>query len=341
MQAGNHRKTAVVTGFPGWLGNHLVQRLLNEGWQVRALVLPELRLPLEAPMKIGAKWGRRNQLRIVPGDVTQPETLEALFAHPVEVVFHCVGIIHPRSVADFYRINTDGTANLLKVSRGRAKRFVFISSNAAAGFSDRLGRPMKEADPPHPESPYGRSKLEAERIVTVRSGRELETVILRPSMYIGIEQPERMTKLMEMIKRGNVPVFGRGDNPRSLTVIENLVDAMLLSARHPKAVGQTFWIVSERPYTTVEFLQLIAKNIGVPFRPRHLPAWPAVLAERLDRLSSRLGVYNQTLHILGETAREIAASGEKAKKLLGYRPRLTVAEGIKQAVDWAKEHGLI
>lgn len=329
----NRNKTAVVTGSPGWLGDQLTSRLLDNGWRVTLLVQPEAKTRLAPFIK--------KKARIIFGDVTNAQSLTQLFHRPVSVVFHCVGIIHPKRTVDFFRINRDGTKHMLEATKQQSSRFVYISSNAAAGFSDHLGRAMTEDDQPHPESPYGKSKLQAEQLVQAAQTADFKTVILRPSMYIGSHQPKRMTSLMNLIARGRVPLFAGGQNQRSFTVINNLIDAMLLVAIHPKASGELFWIVSEHTYTTREFLELIAHELEVNLKTIPLPNFPAQLAEKLDQIASQLGFYQETLHILGETTRSIAASGKKAQQLLGYQPQLSVAQGLREAVNWAQSKKLL
>ncbi len=325
------KRKSVITGLPGWLANRLARRLLNEGFKIVALVreADSDRLPPDIASKI----------KVEIGDVANKESLKALFKEPADIVFHAAGVIHPKTTSSFYQVNSQGTKNMLEAAKDRAGRFIFVSSNAAAGFSDRLNRTMTEEDEPRPESPYGKSKLLAEEAVLAAHGQGLETVVLRPSMYIGEEQPERMTVLMKLVKQGRVPIFGSADKPRSFTPVENLVEAMIVAVAHKRAAGELFWIVSNRPYRTGEFLALLAKALKVELRIRRFPAWPAILAERLDLLTARLGIYNPTLHILGETTRAIAASGQKAEKLLGLRPKRTVEEAIERAVEWAEANG--
>jgi nucleoside-diphosphate-sugar epimerase len=329
--------TVLVTGAPGWLGNELVDRLDDLDREVRCLVLPGVDTSPLDPYDVD----------LYDGDVTDASTLVDAYAGGVDTVFHCAGVIHPRrlfGVETFYDVNTRGTRNMLEAGRQHGvEHFVYVSSNAAQGFNDSPDELMTEGMPCRPESPYGRSKYLAERHVR-GYGREygIDFTILRPCWYYGPGQPDRMDRLMEMIADGTPIMFGDGENRRSMTYIPELVEALcLVMERSSTARGETYWIADEEPYTTNHIYRTIARLLGVEdaFSPRRIPRPASRLLEVGDKLLARLGIYEQNVHVGGEMSRTIACDVTKAKEQLGYDPVSSLEPGMRESIEWAREHG--
>ena len=329
----------LVTGVPGWLGSRLVEILcqqMKDGTsdrprRVRCLVLPGLATDDLAGLPI----------ELVGGDVRVPAMLpEAL--RGVETVFHLAGVIHAKRVRELYDINTEGTRNLISAAvEAGVKRFVYISSNSAVGHNTNWGRPMTEEDPPQPYKHYGRSKLQAERIISEYYDEgAIETVILRPCWYYGTRQPARQTRFFRMIKSGKPIFFGDGTNERSMAYIDNVTEALLLAESFEHANGQTYWIADERPYQTLEIYRTVADLLGVDLRPRFLPAFSSTCCEWIDTILQVGGLYSTNFHVAGEMAKDISCSVEKAKRELGYRPRVGLEEGMKNSIEWCRSNGI-
>ena len=322
-------KKSLLTGAPGWLGTRFAE-LAAPKIPLRCLVLDGMSTSELASLP----------LEIVRGDVTKPETLPKT-CEGIDTVFHCVGIIHPKNAQDFIHINVDGTRNMLEASiKAGVRRFIYISSNSAQGFNRSRNELMKEIDLCKPESGYGRSKFMAEELVRKYGEHyKMETVILRPCLYYGPRAPDRMLTLFKLVKSGRPLVFGDGLNLRSMTYIDNLIQAMLLVQRHPYAKNKTFWIADKRPYTTIEVMQTIAELLGVMIKPLHIPRIVARMVEIADTLYDELGGYAMNLHVVGETVRDIGCSIERAEKELGYVPEIDLKEGMRRTIEWAKQNG--
>ena len=255
----------LITGVPGWLGSRFVEILCQkmkdgtpEGLRrVRCLVLP------------GMATDELNDLPVemVAGDLRNGATLPDA-VRGVETVFHLAGVIHAGRVRELYDINTEGTRNLISAAaEAGVKRFVYISSNSAAGHNTNWGRPMTEEDPAQPYKHYGRSKFQAEQIISEYfENGAIETVILRPCWYYGTRQPARQTRFFRMIKSGKPIFFGDGTNERSMAYIDNVVEALLLAESCEHANGQMYWIADERPYPTLEIYGTVANLLGVDLR---------------------------------------------------------------------------
>ncbi len=333
---------AVVTGVPGWLGTRLVEALVRgatfrsirtEPTRVRCVVQPTADpSPLE---ELGPN------VEIVRADLRDERALEDV-CRDATMVFHAAGIIHPRKVQDLYDINVAGTKNLLSAAVGsKAKRFILVSSNSPAGLNDSASRLMTEDDPPRPYLNYGLSKLQAEWLVNDahRAGR-IESVVVRPCWFYGPNQPPRQSRFFKMIKKGKPIVFGRGDNLRSMSYVDNTVQGLLLASASEKAAGKTYWITDRRPYSFVEIIETVAKVLEVSIRPRYLPGFGSDVARFVDSLVQMAGFYNQEIHVAGELAESIAVSIDAARRDLGYDPEIELEEGMRRSIEWCRAHGV-
>ncbi|MCP4679582.1 MAG: NAD(P)-dependent oxidoreductase [Deltaproteobacteria bacterium] len=322
----------LVTGAPGWLGTRLVEILRARERAVRCLVLPSTdRTHLE---KLGAE--------VVLGDLSRPGSIAGI-GDGVDTVFHLAGVIHPRRTRAFYNINVRGTENLLtEAVRSGADRFLLVSSNSAAGTNHSKHRMMRESDPPRPYKHYGRSKHRTEDLVNRAYAEEkIKTTIIRPCWYYGTRQPARQTTFFKMIKTGSPIIFGDGSNLRSLSYLDNIVDALLLAEEKEIAIGKTYWIADRRPYSVLEIYQTIARLLDVAeLRPRFLPSLTSTVCELADSLIQHRGFYIKELHVAGEMTKNITCSIDKAKKELSYEPRIALEEGMRRSIEWCRANGV-
>jgi len=331
-----------VTGVPGWLGTPLAEALVRgarfraistEPWRVRAITQPGVDpSPVE---RLG------EDIEIVRADLRDARAV-ADICRGADVVFHAAGIIHPRRVQELYDINVAGTQNILASAvAARSKRFVLVSSNSPAGLNETAARLMSEDDPPRPYLNYGLSKLQAEwRVNDMHRAGRIEGVIVRPCWFYGPNQPLRQTRFFKMIKGGHPVIFGRGDNLRSMSYIDNTVQGMLLAAHLEKAAGRTYWITDRRPYSFIEIIETVAKVLGVQVRPRYLPRFGSDVARLVDSLLQMGGFYSQDVHVAGELAASIAVSIDAARRDLGYDPEIELEEGMRRSIAWCRAQGI-
>lgn len=331
-----------MTGVPGWLGTPLAEALVRgarfraistEPWRVRAITQPGVDpSPVE---RLG------EDIEIVRADLRDARAV-ADICRGADVVFHAAGIIHPRRVQELYDINVAGTQNILASAvAARSKRFVLVSSNSPAGLNETAARLMSEDDPPRPYLNYGLSKLQAEwRVNDMHRAGRIEGVIVRPCWFYGPNQPLRQTRFFKMIKGGHPVIFGRGDNLRSMSYIDNTVQGMLLAAHLEKAAGRTYWITDRRPYSFIEIIETVAKVLGVQVRPRYLPRFGSDVARLVDSLLQMGGFYSQDVHVAGELAASIAVSIDAARRDLGYDPEIELEEGMRRSIAWCRAQGI-
>ena len=171
-------------------------------------------------------------------------------------------------MADLYEINVDGTTRVVAAAaRAGVRRAVVVSSNSPIGVSYSPKKIFDETSPYRPYMNYGRSKMIMELAVREFERRGLiETVIIRPPWFYGPNQPPRQTLFFKLIRDGKFPMVGDGNNLRSMSYIDNLVQGLLLAESVPAARGQTYWIADERPYSMNEIVGTVRTLLATSSR---------------------------------------------------------------------------
>lgn len=319
----------LLTGVPGWLGSAFYSALTDARRHVRLLVHPAFRSGIQAGTSV------------VVADAARDDLSEAVAG--VDTIFHLAGVIHPRSVQGFYEVNSDGTRRLAEAAaKAGVRRFILVSSNSVAGFNKDAAHLFTEDTPPNPYRHYGRSKMFAEDAVKRECEKSaMRYTIIRPCWFYGPHQPARQTRFFKMIQSGRPIVFGKGDNLRSMSYIDNTIQALLLAEAKREAENEVFWIADERPYRTLEIYETVADLLGVTLRPRFLPQFVPFGCRVADALLQSMGLYQQEIHVAGEMDQHIACSVEKAKRILGYAPAVSLREGMKRSIAWCKSKGYL
>jgi nucleoside-diphosphate-sugar epimerase len=343
---------ALITGAPGWLGTRLVRTLAEGLPDVTAFSGGsdrEIRVLVHGGGNAKALEGIRGNIRLVPGDLTDAQSLEPFVAGADgATLFHCAGIVHPtRGVRQFYAVNEGGTRHLVDAAqRAGVRRFVHVSSNSPIGTNGRADEAFDEDAPYRPYMNYGRSKKLGEDIVNAASASgRIETVIIRPPWFYGPEQPDRQARFFRMIRDGAVPIVGGGNNRRSMAYVDNICQALMLCEAVPLAKGRTYWIADARPYTMNEIVDTIESvletdfSITVAHARRRLPGVVSEVALAADRVIQGLGLYVPEIHVLSEMNKTIACRIDRARAELGYAPAVDLREGMRRSIRWMRDHG--
>jgi nucleoside-diphosphate-sugar epimerase len=335
----------IVTGAGGWLGTALMAALTDRaGAAVRT---GEIRPFVRNRVEADALSALGDRVRPVVGDLRRAADLDRLFhdLHGTVDVIHTAGVIHPRNVAEFTEINTEGTRSMLARAADRGvRRFVHVSSNSPFGTNSHPGDRFRNDEPYHPYYGYGRSKMAAELAVLDAVDAGLDAVMVRPPWFYGPHQPPRQTTFFTMVRKGLFPVFGGGTQARSMVFVDNLVDGVLRAELVATPPGRAWWIADARPYTVTEIVDTVGRALAdegydvTPNRAR-LPDVVARLAERADALIQRTGRYHQQIHVLGEMNKNIACSIDAARAELGYEPAVELYDGMRLSIRWCREQG--
>jgi nucleoside-diphosphate-sugar epimerase len=188
--------------------------------------------------------------------------------------------------------------------------------------------------------------MDAELVVrAAQAAGDLDAVTVRPPWFYGPFQPERQTSFFKLVRRGMFPVFGTGENRRSMVYIGNLVDGVVLAERTADAAGKAYWIADARPYPMTEVVATVKHALAdaglhVSDRQVRVPRFVGDLAESADGFLQERGRYHQELHVLGELNKTIACDISAARRDLGYEPGIDLAEGMRRSVRWCLDRGI-
>ena len=340
----------LVTGAPGWLGTRLVEALVHGLPDAKGAAPAQRQIRcLVQPSTDAAALLALPGVSVVRGDLTDAGSLKNWMEGAAgATVFHCAGIVHPTRAAEFDAVNAQGTrAVLAAAASARVRRVVHVSSNSPFGANPTRDHVFTEDAAFHPYMGYGKSKMAGEQAVA-EAGRRglLETVIIRAPWFYGPGQPPRQTQFFTLIRTGRFPLVGDGGNRRSMAYIDNLCQGLLLAESTAAANGQAYWISDERPYTMNEIIETVENvmerdfGIAVTRKRMRLPSVAADVARVCDRLLQSVGLYQQKIHVLSEMNLTIACSVAKACAQLGYRPAVSLEEGMRRSLAWVLAKGI-
>jgi NAD dependent epimerase/dehydratase len=321
QMATNLANTSVlVTGAGGFIASHLVERLVTEGARVRAFVRYTARTDIGylrlAPPEVRAK------IEFVFGDLRDEHAVsEAL--RGIDLVFHLGALIaipysyvHPREVIG---TNVIGTLNVLMGARAhKTPRVIHTSTSEVYGTALRV--PIDEAHPLQAQSPYSASKIGADKLVeSFVHSFEMPAVTIRPFNTYGPRQSARAvipTIISQVLTRDEIHL-GDLTPTRDFTYVSDTVDGFVRAARAEGIIGETINLGYDREISIGELARLIIQLVG---RSVELKGDPA----RLRPPASEV--------------RRLHADNRKAKDKLGWTPRTSLEDGLRQTIEWVRVH---
>lgn len=322
-------KYVLVTGAAGFIGHRLLASLVSLGVRIDALVRqrPE-------------RWTWGQAVTVIEGDIGERRDIARLKGD-YDVVFHLAGRAH--AVSDgtdtdnlYQATNVEGAQNVLEIAEaGRARSFVFLSSTKAMGEESKGC--LDESAEPKPTTPYGRSKLAAERLVFDCGKRTgMHVVCLRLPMVYGPGNKGNLFRMISAIDRGLFPPVSGVRNVRSMVHVANVVDAALLAATQPAARGQTYIVTDAQPYSTGEICELICRALD-----KRAPRWsvPLPILKAVGYMGDAIGRIRGKRWLFDSDAFEKLTgdawySSEKISRELGFRPRRTFEDALPEIIAW-------
>jgi len=258
----------------------------------------------------------------------------------VDQVFHLAGVTTAVKEKTYFDVNALDTENLVQAcieNNPHLKKFIYLSSQAAAGPC-RRGERKRESDPCEPVSPYGKSKLLGEELALSHS-HELPLLILRPCAVYG-PRDKGFYALFECLSKGIKPCLSDHDQHISMCYVEDLVRAILLAAETQTESGEILFLADGQDYRMEEVAEILAQAMGISALqlrlPKQLLFGLAFLAECVSRVSGKPSILSR-----GKVEEMIQKNWlcdiTKARALLGFEPRISLARGAKLAVDWYKK----
>jgi len=331
---------ALVTGATGFVGSHLVERLLGAGMEVACLMRPT-----SPPRRRSAVAGRTALDGLdVERRVAALDDADALAraVRGVDYVFHAAGLTRARTPAEYQAVNADGTGRLLEalLAEGVAlRRFVYVSSLAAVGPAQSPEPPDESAEP-HPTDDYGASKLAGERVVLEHADR-LPVTIVRPPAVYGPRDANFLPLFRLAVRLGRVPVIGKPSKQAAFVYAGDLAEGLRLAAQTPQAVGRTYYIASGI-HTVSEVAEAVCLALNMPPRLLRVPALLARLAGEIGQIAWAVTGRPQIVSrgkIRGLLHPWWTCSWTRARQELGYRQAVCLQEGMRLTAQWYIEHG--
>jgi nucleoside-diphosphate-sugar epimerase len=321
----------LVTGGSGFVGSYVAEQLAGQGHVVRALVRP----------KSDKRFLQTLQgIEFAPGAVEDAASVRAAM-DGVDGVIHVAGLVKARSPAEFHAVNTQGTQNLLDAAlevAPKLKRFVCVSSLAAIGSSPD-GKPIPDDAEPKPVTHYGRSKLAAERAV-IAAKDKLPVTVIRPPLVYGPRDRETLA-FFTSIQRGVLPLLGDGRNTLSMIYGEDCAAACVRALLADVPSGRAYFVDDGNVYVWREALAEVEAALEKrAFLRVGLPMGVLVASAALSQLWGKLTNTAQmlTLDKVNELKqRHWVCSGEGARRELGWTPKTSWPQGVRQAIAWYRQ----
>ena len=314
----------LVTGGTGFLGRHVARALLANG---------------DTPTLLGRDFRDAQPLlqagaRALALDMRDAHALANACAS-AEAVCHAGALSTAWGTWDaFYEANVRATAAVVAGCQRSGARLVYISSPSVI-FTGRDHRDLTE-DAPYPRrfaSLYSRSKKLGEDLVN--GAASVEAVILRPKAIFGPGDRALLPRIVQAARAGRLRQIGDGQNLVDLTYVENVADAVLLALRSPAATGGTYTITNDEHIRLWDLIRTVLRRLSIPADLRAVPLPAALAAATLMELSGHIRgrepmLTRYSTAILGRTQ---TYDISRARRDLGYQPRISVAEGVERTLS--------
>ena len=328
----------LVTGANGFIGSHVVRHLLKfkekNNWEEEIVCLVRSTSDLSSLEGLDVK--------LIIGDLRNPETLVKA-VQGATYIFHLGAELYTIGRDRFLATNTEGTRNLLsaasKHARNSLKRFLFVSSQAAAGPATDKVPITEESKPSPPVSWYAESKLEAERAV-MQYASEIPVTIVRPCSVYGERDPA-FFQAYKAVERRIHPLTGFRKRYTGMIYAPDVVEGMIAAVHHPKTEGQTYFLSNPENYSVREVIKTKAKAVGKPFGLT-LPI-PIFFFRTAAIFSELLYIFFRKKPIPSrDKVRDLSqiywlCTPKKAKEDFGWQAKISLFDGAKATYSHYKE----
>lgn len=325
----------LITGASGFIGSFIVEEALNQGFETWAAV-----------RKSSSKeYLQDERIHFIELNLSsKAQLIEQLRPHQFDYVVHAAGVTKCLNKADFRRINTEGTKNLVDALldlQMPLKRFVFLSSLSVFGaIKEQLPYDeIREDDTPKPNTEYGRSKLEAERYID-SIGSRLPYIILRPTGVYGPREKDYFM-MAKSIKQHIDFAVGYQRQDITFVYVTDVVQAVFLALEKGET-GRKYFLSDGQVYQSTTFSDLIHEELGRPWWLRiTAPVWVlrvvTFFGEHIGHMTGKVtALNNDKYNILRQ--RNWRCDIEPTRHELGFEPKVQLKEGVKTTIQWYKDH---
>ena len=325
----------LITGASGFIGSFIVEEALKQGFETWAAV-----------RKSSSKeYLQDERIHFIELNLSsKAQLIEQLRPHQFDYVVHAAGVTKCLNKADFRRINTEGTKNLVDALldlQMPLKRFVFLSSLSVFGaIKEQLPYDeIREDDTPKPNTEYGRSKLEAEKYIDSIDSR-LPYTILRPTGVYGPREKDYFM-MAKSIKQHIDFAVGYQRQDITFVYVTDVVQAVFLALEKGET-GRKYFLSDGQVYQSTTFSDLIHEELGRPWWLRiTAPVWVlrvvTFFGEYIGHMTGKVtALNNDKYNILRQ--RNWRCDIEPARRELGFEPKVQLKEGVKTTIQWYKDH---
>ncbi|HDQ72635.1 MAG TPA: NAD-dependent epimerase/dehydratase family protein [Chloroflexi bacterium] len=321
----------LVTGSSGFLGSHLVEALIARGEQVRALVRPTSQTAHLENLGVELAYS----------DLSDAASLETAL-QAIDRVYHCAALAADWGTWEAFRAaNVTGVENLMAAALGAdVSKIVHVSTTDVYGHPDY---PADESAPFRLRGwPYGDTKIEGERIVwNYYRQHGLPVTVVRPVNVYGPRSTTFVMEIVDLLKQGGMIHIGRSKKPAGLTYVTNVVDVICRAADSDESVGQAYNACDGSNVTWRQYVDRLAEIVGVPsprivipHRLAYLLGWGMEKTYRMLRIDSRPLLTRMTADVFST---DQGFPIEKARRELGYEPKIDFDEGMRRVEAWLRE----
>lgn len=316
-------KTFLITGGAGFLGINLTRHLLARGHKVVSLDIADFTYP------------ERSQITEIKGDIRDKSIVDQAMAG-VDIVVHTAAALPLYTPEDIYTTDIDGSRNVLQSAlEHQVERCIHISSTAVYGIPDH--HPLYETDKLQGVGPYGEAKVMVEEMCQAYRAKGMCIPIIRPKSFVGPERLGVFALFYDWAKDGkNFPVLGSGNNRYQLLDVEDLCDAIHLTATLPCSQVNDVFNIGAKEFTTIkEDYQAVLDYAGHGGKIISIPAAPAIWTLRALEKVNLSPLYRWVYETVTEDS---FVSIEKAEKVLGFRPKYSNKQALIRNYQWYIDH---
>lgn len=324
----------LVTGATGFTGTHLVERLLDQGHRV---------VGLDTQEGLAAGHLRERGAELHLGSVADDELVDRL-ARGTQRIYHLAAAFRkvnlPKSA--YWDVNVNGTRNVCEsAQRNGVERVLYCST---CGVHGNVARPPgDESAPIAPADYYQYTKWEGERVCDEFLKQGLWVSIVRPAAIYGPGDPERFLMLYRRAASGRFVMLGKGATLYHPLYVSNLIDAMELAIETDAARGNAYLIADEEAVSIKDLVDQVGRSLNVAVRFVHVPFWPVYAASVACELVYKPLPWEPPLfpRRVDWFRQNRSFDISKARRDLGYAPRVDLTQGLARTAHWYFENGYI
>jgi nucleoside-diphosphate-sugar epimerase len=309
----------LVTGATGFIGKNLVNALIGKGHEVFCVVRKTSKID----------HLKEKNISIAVADLLDKGEAEKVLSEAgPEVVFHCAATVMEKDEDKLHDVNVTSTRNICQSCLdNHVKRLVYLSSIAVISGNDKV--PLTDDLPYKASSPYGRSKIEAEKVVVDFREKGLAAAVIRPCMVYGEDEPHGLDKMLKAVESRRIPVVDLPgmDSKLNLVHVDNVVQVLMLALEKDEALEGAFMVADKDAITLRKFFEICYDEL-TSSKPPVVPSWLGKILLLLPPVKKRADRYFK------DRVYDIS----RAQELLGYEPGIGTEDGLRQVVRYWKNN---